>query len=271
LQYNAHAKPSQAIFCTLDKKMSNTASSMNERFKSEVEKAGYSMKEVASMTGIPVRTLYSAFKPGHSFGTSILDEVGEHIDLDYGYIFTGVHTSAHFSQSLQTSAEDHGLHSSTLTDPEVKFMGETLDPSIVDEFVFVPHYNVSAEAGSGRLIEDAEPRPFPFRSYWIKNKIGTPAEKLMLIRVQGDSMLPTLDTGDTIMIDRSKTYPASDHIYLVRIEDLYRVKRVQKIPGEKLRLTSDNPLYKDIEVDMNNEAVEIIGKVVWRSAMIDKG
>jgi phage repressor protein C with HTH and peptisase S24 domain len=211
---------------------------------------------------VPKRTLYNAFEPGHDFRMSILDALAEHIHIDYHYIFTGQSLRAGGDKSLQTSADN-------AEEPSSPYLDGQVTPEILEELVFVPHYNVSAEAGSGRLIEDVEPRPFPFRKYWVKNNLHCAVEDLILIRVSGDSMYPTLVSDDTVLIDRSKTSPGTDAIYLVRLDDLYRIKRVQKNPGKKIRLMSDNKLYNDIDVALDDKDVQIIGQVVWRGGKMN--
>ena len=86
--------------------------------------------------------------------------------------------------------------------------------------------------------------------------------------VGGDSALPTLTDGASIMVDRSLRNPPFDAgLYVLRIaNDLY-IKRLQQLASGGLRLISDNPLYPPDEVapaDLPN--VTIIGRVVWPSA-----
>lgn len=231
--------------------------------------------ELSRISGVPKRTLYNAFEPGHDFRISILDALSEHIYIDYQYVFTGIRSdkslhSGAVSKSLHTYADSDTSRRLEISEPIASFMGEQLSVEEMEEFVFIPHYNVSAEAGSGRLLEDVQPRPFPFRRYWIKNNLGASPDNLILIRVTGDSMHPTLNSGDTVLIDQSKIQPVSDAIFLVRIDELYRIKRVQKLPGNQLRLTSDNQHYRDIEVDIDQDGFEIIGQIVWRGGQLQR-
>ena len=230
----------------------NSTQCANERLKKAIENSPYSISELSKITNIPRRTLYDAFKPGHDFRISLIEEISQHIALDVNYIVQG------------HKIERDNAHPAA-NELTVKFQDQELDPSIIEEYAFIPHYNVKAEAGSGRLIEDVEPRPFPFRRHWIKNIMRKNPSDLILIRVAGDSMYPTLEDSDTVMIDTSVNKPATDAIYLIRIDDMYRIKRVQVRSKNEILLISDNAQYPDITSKTTDDEIEIIGKLIWRA------
>jgi phage repressor protein C with HTH and peptisase S24 domain len=86
---------------------------------------------------------------------------------------------------------------------------------------------------------------------------------LSLIQVDGDSMSPTLNHGDDIMVDnRAATGPLRDGIHVIRLDDALMVKRLASGPGGRLSVLSDNPAYPGWP-DVDGTTVAIIGRVVW--------
>lgn len=88
-------------------------------------------------------------------------------------------------------------------------------------------------------------------------------ENAFLCPVNGDSMSPTIEHRDIILVDKSDTHPRESRVYMVAINHKHMmVKRVQQIP-HGIRLLSDNRIYGSIEVmdaDRDND-VTIIGRV----------
>jgi len=100
-----------------------------------------------------------------------------------------------------------------------------------------------------------------FRRDWIQRK-GSP-QNMSLIRVAGDSMEPTLQSGDIVLIDHGRNY-VDPHggIYAIVMDDQIVLKRLQVLyPARKIKLTSDNSRYEPSEIEP--EQIKINGKVIW--------
>jgi phage repressor protein C with HTH and peptisase S24 domain len=97
---------------------------------------------------------------------------------------------------------------------------------------------------------------------------GTP-DRLSIIRVQGDSMAPTLGDGDDILVDRGDgAERVRDGVYVLRMDDALVVKRLAVNPAARtLTIRSDNPAYP-AAADCDPGAVEIVGRVVWTGRRI---
>jgi Peptidase S24-like len=129
--------------------------------------------------------------------------------------------------------------------------------------LMIPKLDVGASAGAG-AISDAETLAgkIGFDEKWLRKLAADPA-RLSLIRVDGDSMLPTLNNGDDIMVDGSTATGAlRDGIHVIRMDDVLMVKRLAKGPAGRLAVLSDNPAYPDWP-DVDGSTVAIIGRVVW--------
>jgi hypothetical protein len=94
----------------------------------------------------------------------------------------------------------------------------------------------------------------------FKSITSSNPENLRMLRVQGDSMKPTIDDGDWVWVDTSNNYIGSDGIYLVKLATGLAVKRLQSGLSNVV-IKSDNPTYSDITADVGE--VKIIGKVVY--------
>jgi hypothetical protein len=136
---------------------------------------------------------------------------------------------------------------------------------IGSNMVLVPCLRVDASAGYGAL-NDGEPlvSHIAFDKQWLRRLCGTNAAKLSFIRVQGDSMSPTLSDGDDILVDQSNvTGRLRDGVYVLRREDTLMVKRLALSPsGRGVTIKSDNPAYPEWR-DCDLETLEILGRVVW--------
>ena len=127
----------------------------------------------------------------------------------------------------------------------------------------IPKLDVGASAGPGAMNEgEALSGKIGFDEKWLR-KLGVDPKQLSLIRVEGDSMLPTLADGDDIMVDRAAANkPLRDGIHVMRMDDVLMVKRLARGPAGRLSVLSDNPAYPDW-VDVDGAAVTVVGRVVW--------
>ena len=138
-----------------------------------------------------------------------------------------------------------------------------------DAPVEVPRLDVRASAGPGALGGEEAARGYiAFDPAWLRRVAGDP-KRLSLIRVEGDSMVPTLGDGDEILVDTGDAGERlRDGIYVLRIEDALVVKRVARNPaGARISIRSDNEAYPGWP-DCDPAAVDIVGRVVWAGRRI---
>jgi hypothetical protein len=129
----------------------------------------------------------------------------------------------------------------------------------------VARLDVGASAGGG--AEAASERALGrmgFEPAWLRRIGIADANLLSVIRVQGDSMMPTLSDGDEILVDRGDAAQRlRDGIYVLRLEDALVVKRVAVNPAtRRLSIRSDNQAYPGWP-DCDPAQVEVLGRVVW--------
>jgi len=135
------------------------------------------------------------------------------------------------------------------------------------EYAPIRLYDVQAAAGNGAVVGvEQVADTLMFKRSWIHQELHAQPNDLYLIFVDGESMEPTLRPGDIILVDRRDAHSIPrDGIYVLRMDNSLLVKRLQRLPGRKVKVTSDNPAYEpfDLSLDAPGEDLAIIGRVVW--------
>jgi phage repressor protein C with HTH and peptisase S24 domain len=136
--------------------------------------------------------------------------------------------------------------------------------------VSVKRHPVSVSAGPGAVVSEELGKPyFAFDERWLKALTASQPSKLSIVRVEGDSMAPTLNAGDDILVDLGDDAGRlRDGIYVLRIDDAVVVKRLALNPtGRRVTVQSDNPAYPDWP-DCSLDQINCIGRVIWSGRRI---
>lgn len=145
-----------------------------------------------------------------------------------------------------------------------KHMNEVLkdSESFEEEFDLVNVYDVDVSAGHGSICSgDAKPvSRLAFRKDWL-SKHGLHAKDLLIVFSKGDSMLPTIEDKEKLLVNSADKELTDGFIYVIRNHENYWVKRVQRQFDGSLLLISDNKMYPAMQLDLNEaNDVEIIGR-----------
>jgi len=132
-----------------------------------------------------------------------------------------------------------------------------------DDFVFAPGYD---ENGRGVLRSEQVVDFLAFKKEWVRTKLNVDPRNLLLIAAVGDSMTPTLEDSDLLLVDLSEPRFRHDGIYVLRRENLLEVKRLQRRPDGSLSIISDNPAYAPAIVA--GDTIQIIGRVIWAAGRL---
>lgn len=130
--------------------------------------------------------------------------------------------------------------------------------------VAVPRLALGASAGLGTLDEDERAAGvMAFDARWLRH-LGVRPQRVSIIRVDGESMAPTLNDGDDIMVDHDDAAERlRDGVYVLRLDGVLMVKRVALGPLRgRFSVLSDNAHYPDW-ADIDPALVDIVGRVVW--------
>lgn len=124
---------------------------------------------------------------------------------------------------------------------------------------YFPSISLSAGGGAYDSDEDYEKLEVP---PYFTNMLGGEQnmKNIEAINVTGDSMEPTLNSGNIIFLDKTKYDVNKDGIYAFVNENGLFVKRIQKRIDGKLDIISDNKEYP-IQIVQKDE-INILGKIV---------
>lgn len=128
----------------------------------------------------------------------------------------------------------------------------------------VPVYDVAASAGHGTMIEyEAIAYSLAFPPNYLRKLTSGNPRNLAIISVKGESMEPTLNDDDIVMLDTSKTSLSYDGLFVLRFGDALHVKRVGRASKkDHIMVISDNrSVYPPQEMAVTE--IEPIGKVIW--------
>jgi repressor LexA len=139
-------------------------------------------------------------------------------------------------------------------------------PAPADGLVEIARLDVGASAGPGRLTEEERARRPGAVSPALLRELRVRPEAASMIRVEGDSMEPTLSDGDEILVDRDRRdVSGRGGVFVVRLDGVLMVKRLRKAVGG-VEVVSDNPAYPVRRC--KPEALDVIGRVAWLSRAV---
>ena len=141
---------------------------------------------------------------------------------------------------------------------------------LMADYALIPQYSAKGAAGNGFENAHVEVKgELVFKVDWLR-RMHLRAETLHVIYVSGDSMEPTINDGDVVLIDGSQVTPEDGQIYAIRRPDgELIIKRLMRNLPSGWIIASDNPLrshYYGIETtDSEMEQLQIVGKAVWHA------
>ncbi|OHY68435.1 repressor [Pluralibacter gergoviae] len=234
-----------------------------ERLRKAIGKK--SIRQFAVECGISYGAMHKYFTGATQPTLDNLITLAQTTGVSIQWLATGI--DYHPGNSGDLMVQDAQGTNSLATKSIEDVQGNTVDLS---EFIFVPRYNVSAAAGYGAWNDDETPMfTVSFRRYWVVNHLKADPAKLSVISVVGDSMEGILNDKDIILVNHGDKEPI-EGIYVLRLDGQLIVKRVQRLPGAELHVTSTNPAYKPFTINLNNvpSDFDVVGKVVWYGRVV---
>lgn len=131
-----------------------------------------------------------------------------------------------------------------------------------ENFAYLPQYDIKAPGPRGEVLRsDQIVDHLAFKKEWVESRLKANPRDLLLVEAVGDSMAPTLEESDLMLVDLQEPRFRHDGIYVLRRDDALAVKRLQRRPDGTLSIISDNPAYQASVV--TSDSVHIIGRVIW--------
>lgn len=155
-----------------------------------------------------------------------------------------------------------------MLNPQTGFLDKNgeLVPQERQGFAIIPRISGEMSAGGGWEGEaDTVLDVFAFREDWLRAHLQASPRDFFMANVHGESMEPTLRSGDLILVYTADSKMQYDAIYAFRMSGGLLVKRVQHVPGGTVVLRSDNSAYTAVELDPATmaEDFQVLGRVVW--------
>ncbi len=116
----------------------------------------------------------------------------------------------------------------------------------------------------GRHTDPIKSEGWLFPASFVREQLHAFAPRLLVLDTTGDSMAPTIASGERVIVDTGYKTPTPDGLYAIR--DTFGsivVKRLQLLRSSRptqVKIISDNPTHPSEEAPLSE--LEIVGKVL---------
>jgi phage repressor protein C with HTH and peptisase S24 domain len=130
---------------------------------------------------------------------------------------------------------------------------------------FVMFSEMQIDVDHGCQIEGKQVVDFiSFKEEWLQSVLRVPKNHLTLLTVRGDSMSPTLNDGDIVLVDVRAARVTDSALYVLEMEDSFLVKRIQKKLDGSVVIKNENPLYEAENLPRDKvPSLKVAGRIVW--------
>jgi len=116
----------------------------------------------------------------------------------------------------------------------------------------------------GKHADPLKAEGWLFPASFVREQLHTSPGRLLVLDTTGDSMAPTVVSGERVIVDTGHKTPTPDGLYAIR--DTFEcivVKRLQVVRSSRptrVKIISDNPNHPSEEIPLGE--LEIVGKVL---------
>jgi phage repressor protein C with HTH and peptisase S24 domain len=219
--------------------MPDATGDWRQRFIDLMTTKGFTMKSLSLAAGKGETFVRDMLKRGRTPSSENLRDVLSEMGLEYTDVF-GDGTDTEIDVSW----------------PRVVTIGR-------EEYLPIQRYDARLAAGPGCIIDpNAEPLGYHMiERQWLRQFTLAAPEMLAVVRVDGNSMTPTFEDGDWVLVDRTQNRIGREGIYALDVRGNARIKRISlSVSNQMIRIISDNPV---IPMDEASESdLHVIGRVV---------
>ncbi|GAA0586453.1 helix-turn-helix transcriptional regulator [Halomonas salifodinae] len=218
-----------------------------------------SQAQLSAATGLDQTTI-SNLETGKVQSTSKVVQIAHALRINAHWLATG-------EGEMEGSRPNHLRLAVTEGDAELVDM-EVIegDEPLSHEEVWLPVFReVEFSAGDGcpQVLENhGNQKRF---SLTRLNRAGVRPENAALAVAKGDSMTPVISDGATLGIDKGCRHIIDGKVYVLDHSGMLRVKRLYRMPLNRVRVVSDNADEYPEEVYSlaDPDAPKILGRVFW--------
>lgn len=137
-----------------------------------------------------------------------------------------------------------------------------------DEYVHVPLKSAKGAMGRGYENPYVEVKGrLAFKRSWIRTR-GLNEKYLEAFYADGDSMYPTINSGDVVLLNKAQKEPIHNNIFALNGAEGVIIKRLSYASAvNQWGLISDNldkREFPDQWLDEDDEPMALMGQIVWR-------
>ena len=144
-------------------------------------------------------------------------------------------------------------------------------PLVGDE-IRIAHYDVQGAMGNGKQVHDF---PELFKDVTVSQKhlreLGVTYEDprhLKMITGAGQSMAPTIQDKDPMIVDASIREFTGDGIYAFTWQGLFYIKRLQMKGSDHFKMISDNALHSPEDIRVDETYIQARVLLVWNAKRV---
>lgn len=222
------------------------------RLREERIRLGLNQLDFGRLGGVSKNTQLAYESGANAIPLDYLSKLAEH-GVDVAYVAVGEHAARTHQQSADRPDR--------LVDRRIPWRGAA-EPKVTDtDLVEIEQVDLRFGMGATYLDGAVETERRVFSRSWLRNFTRAAPEQLFWTLGDGDSMEPTIRSGEIILIDRSQdTLLSADGIWAVTVGDIAQVKRLRPRANGAVEILSDNPAVPpDLAVDGE---LHVIGRVV---------
>lgn len=229
--------------------------------RTNLKALGYSPGELVTRIGKSYQYWRDLMETNKSFGEKAARNIEEKLGLQRGQLDWVIVDEAHRSTTLMEAKTDNLGALQDAAKISITAIPKENKPS---ELV-IPQFDTGGAMGSGLLLRD---QPGVIQSWgvsreWIEKNVRshTGVQNLCIVTGFGDSMKGMFNSGDPLIIDRGVNTVEGDAVYFFRVENEGFIKRLQRVPGEGLRVLSENKKYETWTIKAGMD-FEVFGRVI---------
>lgn len=223
---------------------------MSARVRSRAEELNIKKMALADLAGINRKSMTNYWPGGRPYPIENVPALAAALDTDVEWLLTGVSSRA---------APEPFLRADWSTVP----LRNQLDQPPCENSGLIEVEEVDLAYGMGASFAE---NLSPTRTHLLPRKFlatitNSPLDQLTIARGVGDSMTPTLQDGDMVLIDRSqRDVREQDGIWAFHVGDLAMIKRL-RVRARCVYLLSDNERVPQDEA--LQEEINIVGRVIF--------
>ena len=213
---------------------------MHERLRARIRQLGMSVADVARAAGVNRSFVYDILR-GRSQVPNLekLTRIAQVVKVDLEWLLSG---------KGRVEGDD------------------PINEDYQNDFVAIQYASARPSMGGGAIVEDEHSvgRDFHFRRSWIRDRLKAAPSMMRVMGVKGDSMTPTLQDGDVVLVDMNQRSPVPPGVFVLHDGMGLVAKRLEYVPmsePSRVRIISDNQQYSTYEC--TSEEVNIVGRVRW--------